>query len=68
MRALYQVNQILARPQALLSRQRPSSAEADGCPRCGATPRSLMPLALMCGSCRASIGNQPWRAPITLRG
>ena len=68
MRALNQVNQLLARPQALLNRQRPPSAEAKGCPRCGATPRSLMPLTLMCASCRASIGNQPWRAPIILRG
>jgi hypothetical protein len=68
MRTLHQVNQFLARPQAFFNRQQQPSAETEGCPRCGATPRSLMPLALMCASCRASFGDQTWRAPITLRG
>jgi hypothetical protein len=60
--------QLQARQSALVSRLRGADEEPDVCPRCGASPRSLMPAALMCAACRESIGNQSWRAPITLRG
>jgi hypothetical protein len=64
-----QFNQFVARQPALqnISRALAPDAESDVCPRCGASPRSLMPVALMCASCRMSIGDQAWRAPITLR-
>ena len=62
-----QVNDLLAKPQEILTR-RNAPKETDVCPRCGASPRSLMPLTLMCAPCRASHAGQSWRAPITLRG
>jgi hypothetical protein len=64
-----QVTQFVAKQPALqnISRALASPAETDVCPRCGASPRSLMPVALMCASCRAATGDQTWRAPITLR-
>jgi hypothetical protein len=64
-----QLTQFVAKQPALqnISRAVASQPETDVCARCGASPRSLMPLALMCAVCRASFGDQTWRAPITLR-
>lgn len=52
----------------LIARQRSVDATAGGrCARCGASPHSLIPIALMCSFCRARSGDQSWRAPISLR-